>query len=202
MTSLAEIEESIRKNDEEIDACLFVYIGMKWSEYIGNNHVGGETTLNIDKPQIPSGMVDAEWMLQMISDKEKALNDWKALKENRKKKLDEVEKAEGFLGQGFHTPPFGANFGFQGVPSLGNAKWESIKNSKVQLENEITQISQRELACQAEMWRYSNLKVIDGTRFQAELAVLLKRKLELRLSHKKSIALRMVELRGNAPTAH
>lgn len=194
MAALADIEVHMQMNNDAIEACLQLYAGMSWSEYIGKT--GDETLLNIETPQIPPGMMDAAYILQMIAEKEKSINECKAYIGSCTLQLVEIEKAETLQGIKINSfGGFGANFG---ANSFGGAAFGANTNLKGQLENKVKQVSAQEKALVNELWRHSALKVMDAVSFQAELSILLKHKLELRLLHKKTIAIRMIELRKDA----
>jgi len=186
MATLSEIEEGMRKNDEEIEACLQLYTGMSWSEYYGS--VGGAWhMIDLTKLRLPPGMMDAAEFLKTITEKELLLTQCKEQTKACIQQIAEMEKAEALIGQAIHHNGFGNGFGRHNV----KAQLIHVRELRVADEKRLT----------LELWNYAELKTVDAVSFQAELPNLLKRKMELKLSHKKSIALRMMELRGDAPTA-
>lgn len=180
MATLSEIEEGMQKNDEEIEACLQLYVGMSWGEYVKSFE--GVYTMDLTKPPLPPGTVDAAEFLKTVTEKELLLSQCKEQVKACIQQIAEIEKAEALIGQPV------AVFGRQNV----KAQLINVREQRISEEKRLNQ----------ELWSLSERKTVDAVSFQAELTYLLKRKLELRLSHKKSIALRMVELRGDAPTAH
>jgi len=188
MSNLPQLEEQMRKNEDDIESCIQLYVGMSWSEYLGN--VGGETVLDINHPPIPSGMMDAAAFYQMLTDKENGLNECTKRIDDCTQKLEDIKKAEALLGDVYQNP-----YGNFARGSVGH-------NFKPQFELARAQAISDQKSIYASLWRYSLTKVVDAHRFQAELSALLNRKLELTISHKKSIALRMIELRGSKPPAN
>jgi hypothetical protein len=194
MATLTDIEVGIQKNNEEIEACLQLYVGMSWSEYVksggGINHMIGLPPVVPagHVPGLPPGMVDAAEFLKIVTEKELLITQCKEKVKACIQQISDIEKAEGLIGQAIHHNGFGNGFGRHNV--------------KAQLIDVRERCIGEEKRLNLELWNLSELNAVDAVSFQAELTYLLKRKLELRLSHKKSIALRMVELRKNAPTAH
>lgn len=186
MPKLEDLEQEIRTNDDAVEECVQLYLGMTWSEYLKET---GVNTLNISDPRLPSGMVDAAVFLQMVDEKQKMVDECKARAAACVQKLKEIEEAEGLIGNlvsngmngfGMNSNAFGMN------PNL-KAQFTLAHDQTVAQEAQLT----------AFLWQHSNVKVVDAWSFRKELSVLLKRKLELRISHKKAIALRMMELRGS-----
>ncbi len=173
MSELSEVEEKMQKNDDEIENCVQLYVGVSWSEYV--KLVGGD--VNFCLPQLPRGMMDAADFFKMITEKEVALNQCKAQITACTQQIEDFERVEAVIGQAIHTPG---------------------RQMKTQLENTREQCKNQEKQFELELWRYSKIHVMDGRRFQEELAALLKIKLGLTISHKKGIACRMLELRNAA----
>jgi len=187
MATLSEIEEGMQKNDEEIEACLQLYVGMSWSEYVKSgvciNHMIGHPLVVPagHVPGLPPGMVDAAEFLKTVTEKELLITQCKEQAKACIQQIADIEKAEALIGQAIH------------VHGRHNVKAQLIHVRELRVADE------KRLTL--ELWNCAEVKTVDAVGFQAELPNLLKRKMELRLSHKKSIALRMMELRGDAPTA-
>jgi hypothetical protein len=180
MATLREIEEEMQKNDEEIEACLQLYVGMSWSEY--NESAGGAWhMIDLTKLRLPPTMRDAAEFLKIVTEKELLIIQCKEQVKACIQQISDIEKAEALIGQPVHV------FGGHNV----KAQLIHVREQRIAEEKRLT----------LELWNYAELKTVDAVSFQAELPNLLKRKMELKLSHKKSIALRMMELRGDAPTA-
>jgi len=175
MATLADIEEGMRKNDGEIETCLQLYTGMSWCEY------SQSTGIDINLPTVPAGMMDAADFLKTVTEKELLLNQCKEQIKSCIQQIADIEKTGALLGQAVH------GYGRNNV----KAQLFHVRNQRIAEEKSRIQ----------DLWIFSQIKCIDAKNFQAELSCLLKCKLELRLSHKKSIALRMTELRGGAPAA-
>ncbi len=173
MSELSEVEKKMQKNDDELENCVQLYVGLSWSEYV--KLVGVD--VNLCLPQLPGGMMDAADFFKMITEKELALNQCKARIAACTQQIEDLEKAEALIGQPIHTPG---------------------RHMKTQLVYTREQCTAEAKQFELERWRYSKIHVMDGRRFQAELSALLKIKLELAISHKKSIACRMLELRSAA----
>jgi hypothetical protein len=193
MATLTDIEVGMQKNDEDIEACLQLYVGMSWSEYVksggGINHMIGLPPVVPagHVPGLPRGMVDAAEFLKIVTEKELLITQCKEKVKACIQQIYDIEKAEALIGQAIHV---------HGVRGFGR------QDVKAQLIDVRERCIGEEKRLNLELWNLSELNAVDAVSFQAELTYLLKSKLELRLSHKKSIALRMVELRGNEPTAH
>ena len=185
MPKLEDLEQEIRTNDDAVEECVQLYLGMTWSEYLKVTDVN---SLNISDPRLPSGMVDAAVFLQMVDEKQKMVDECTAWAAACVQKLKEIEEAKALIGSVVQN-------GMNGFGMNSNAFGMNPK-LKAQFTNEhdqaVAQVDQHTTG----LWQLSNVKVVDAWSFRKELSVLLKRKLELRISHKKAIALRLMELRG------
>jgi hypothetical protein len=187
MSNLPQLEEEMRKNDESIESCTQLYVGMSWSEYLRNVHYGN--VLDILNPPIPHGMIDAAVYYQATTENENKLKECMKRIDECTQKLEEIKKAEALLGNISQNPH--GNF----------LRGRNHNNLSLQFEHTLQQAISEQKRINDTLWQYSTQKVVDAHRFQTELSPLLKRKVELTISHKKSIALRMIELRGGAPAA-
>ena len=175
MSDEDEASES-RANAEAIADTVRRHTGLSWGEYC--NRV---PKLNLARPQLPQGMIDAAAFMQAVQDSERVLAECRAQIEALRGRIAGAEQAESILAAG--NPAIAAAF--------ANGQRARL------LQDECDRLEAEEAAHMDTLSLFVNgLRIVDGQRLQTELAPLLRRRLELMLANKRRVAEGILAQRG------
>ena len=192
---LERLEKDLAQVEVEIEGCVHLYTGLRVDAYY--KQIGGEGNADPIAPQLPNGMVDAEYFDRIIAEQEKAANADKAAVEARAQELQTLERSIALL-----NTPEGASVARLAVVHGGRDPFIEMRQRKQQLEHAMAQLKGQQAVTSGILWRQVMAwTVVDGRGFQEALSPLLQRKLALTIAHKRRIAQRMLALRAERAAA-
>jgi len=172
------MESELRENEDELNACTRLFFDISWYRY--NETVPNGVGL-MNPPPLPTGVVDVAEFSSVVAamEHEIAMSLRQAALIREEMQLIEDMESGGALG-------------------VTARQFRRAEGKMAGLRRDLALSEEKENKTRDSLWRYLNaVKMVDGNGFQESMSGLLHKRMELMLAQRKSVAERMMMLRGD-----